>query len=340
MTTCIYCLENKSPSDFDKDHVMPESFGTFKNNFTLVETVCKDCNHHFGNELELFLGRDTFEGMLRYIYKVKSPTDFKFMNNSRIIFRLNEEGPWKNAIMQLKYDEDHNEVVVEPVPQVGFKKKDTGDWIFFEIKDIKLKDDLEKQGIVVKGRRILKILFNSESEKEEIEKQLSEKGFKVTTESNEPLPFEYNGQTVHTAIHVTIDKIIFRGIGKIAFNYLVYIEGRNFGLNENFNNIRMFIRYGKTNNRIHVTAQIRPILEFERRLNIRETQGHLITLGWDTNKATLFSQVSLFNTINYKVILVYKFRGLLRNIECGHHFDIDKREISKLLRFPKKFYLP
>jgi hypothetical protein len=154
MHKCIYCLEDKPKSDFTKDHVIPESFGKFKNNFTLINKVCGKCNEYFGDELELFLGRDTYEGMLRYEYRVKTPQDFKFLHEKRLLFRLSEKGTWKGAIMRLTYNEEKNRVVIEPVTQVGFQKRWSGDWEFFEINDIKSKDKLEEQGFITKGKKI------------------------------------------------------------------------------------------------------------------------------------------------------------------------------------------
>ena len=68
--TCIYCLNAKPLGDFDTEHVIPQSFGTFEpDNLTLEQTVCRDCNNRMGRRLEEFLGRDSYEGILGY--KVK-----------------------------------------------------------------------------------------------------------------------------------------------------------------------------------------------------------------------------------------------------------------------------
>jgi len=50
---CIYCVEDKPLTSFIKtEHVMPQSFGLFTNNFTL-KIVCDDCNKYFGDNLEI-----------------------------------------------------------------------------------------------------------------------------------------------------------------------------------------------------------------------------------------------------------------------------------------------
>jgi len=327
--------------DFDRDHVIPRSFGTFKNNLTLIETVCRSCNQDFGKELELFLSRNTLEGMLRYKYGVKAPEDFNFLNESRVILKLKENGAWKGSIMQLKYSNEQKEIVVEPVNQVGFQKRDTREWDFFEVKDIKSEDDLQKQGYITKGERCLKVLFGPEfKEGKGIQRQLERKGIRVTIDNEEPLPFNYRGSEVKIEILGTIDKIIFRGVAKIAFNYLAYILGREFALNSNFKGIRNFIKHGETNGFSYVLIQKTPILQNEKRFGVKETRGHLITLGWDGYRFGIISQVTLFNTIIYRVILCKRFSGLYREIASGHHFDIESREVSRLHSLPKDFYVP
>ena len=87
---CIYCLKDK-----DKprrvEHVIPQSFGVFKNNFVLTDAVCDDCNQFFGDALEISLARDTIEGIQRYDLQVKKPNEFKSLGKrSKLIIRVAE----------------------------------------------------------------------------------------------------------------------------------------------------------------------------------------------------------------------------------------------------------
>ena len=52
MPKCIYCLEDKTATDFNIDHVIPESFGLFENNFTLIETVCSEWSRIKGDVVQ------------------------------------------------------------------------------------------------------------------------------------------------------------------------------------------------------------------------------------------------------------------------------------------------
>lgn len=239
----------------------------------------------------------------------------------------------------MNYSEEKNKLVVDAVKQVAFRKKDTDEWQFFEVEDIETKDALEKKGFAVKGERILKMLFSSPQEKEEIECHLEEKGFKISTDK-EDLPFTSSDEMVNVQIRGTIDRVIYRGIGKIALNYLTYHHGKDFALDENFNEIRDFVRYGTDRGFRPVIPQKRPILHYEKRFGMQETEGHIITLEWNARKTMVISRVTLFNEIVYLAILCRDFRGLYREILTGHHFDVGSKKITRLLVFPKKFFIP
>lgn len=58
---CIYCLEEKEPSQFTgREHVLLQSFGRFDQspgssygkNFVL-KCVCDPCNQHFGDGIDI-----------------------------------------------------------------------------------------------------------------------------------------------------------------------------------------------------------------------------------------------------------------------------------------------
>src|SRR4030095_602991 len=98
---CIYCLENKDPQFFLKtEHVMPQSFGRFQNNFTLnrqkhSQIVCDLCNQYFGDNLEINLARDTFEGVSRYEFGVKKLEGYNSANRRSRLKRKVVEGEFK-----------------------------------------------------------------------------------------------------------------------------------------------------------------------------------------------------------------------------------------------------
>ena len=101
---CIYCLEKKSHRNFTKrEHVIPESFGGFINNFTLINIVCDECNLFFGQKLELHLARDTFEGStLRYQYDIQEVDNVS----------INDNECYSSNTYGIRADGDYNKITI------------------------------------------------------------------------------------------------------------------------------------------------------------------------------------------------------------------------------------
>ena len=71
MRRCIICKEYKEESEFNLEHVFPESIG---GEYT-INMVCSDCNSHFGSNVDnKFLN----SGVIRYLnhnLKIKNKND-------------------------------------------------------------------------------------------------------------------------------------------------------------------------------------------------------------------------------------------------------------------------
>src|SRR4030042_5961695 len=141
---CIYCLEKKPIGCFKKtEHVLPQSFGRFKNNLTLNHIVCDDCNKYFGDHLEISLARDSFEGISRFEHSLKEPKEYKSPGiNSRITIKV-DEGPLKGAYAFLEYSADVDKILQKPAQQVGFKKIGLSEYEYFLLDKIPNKESLE-----------------------------------------------------------------------------------------------------------------------------------------------------------------------------------------------------
>ncbi len=125
---CIYCLEYREVCAFKKEHVLPRAFGSYRNNLTLTDCVCIDCNQYFGNNLELFLSRDSIEALRRLEYGLKPLKDIDELHLDRLSFSVAQEGDWKGVRLRPKVEE--GELVVEPFAQVGLAKRGGRDWIY------------------------------------------------------------------------------------------------------------------------------------------------------------------------------------------------------------------
>jgi hypothetical protein len=178
---CIHCLEDKPISLFTKiEHVIPQSFGLFKNNFTLRNIVCDDCNQYFGNHLEIAMARDTFEGASRFEFNLKSADEFKSLGKrSRMVIKI-AEGECKGAYAYKEYSQEQNKIVIKPVPQIGFLKNKSTEYEYFLLEQIPNKSYLDENEFDMKNPRAIRAFGIDVDTARQV---LSEKGIK----------FEYQG---------------------------------------------------------------------------------------------------------------------------------------------------
>jgi hypothetical protein len=331
---CIYCLKDKPSGCFKKtEHVLPQSFGKFKNNLTLniknnsklKEVVCDDCNDYFGKNLEISLGRDTFEGMARFEHEVKKPHEFKSPGKaSRLKIKV-DEGSFKGTFAYREYSKMDGGIIIKPVPQVGFKKSAEGaGYEYFPLDEIPDKEYLDNN-FDLKAQKSIVVLG---ADIEVVEKRLAEKNISFNPEGE----FCPSGDNTDLGCEVTgqIDQIIFRSLAKIAFNYLTYWAGPDFVIGNPFDPIRRYIRFGEKASYPFVVIIEKAILGDEPIVGKRRV-GHLITLDWSKNKLSIVSQVSLFNLMTYSVLLAKDYSGNDFVYREGSFFNIVDNNIYPLI---------
>jgi len=134
------------------EHVIPQCLGVFKNNLTLTELVCNDCNQFFGDNLELALGRDSLEGIARYRFGI-GPQKVPFFK--RICLKV--EGPQQvkgvHVIPKLPGGKASHDI--QAVSQVGFFSPSTGEYEYFTMAEVPSKVELEEKGLLSSSRPII-----------------------------------------------------------------------------------------------------------------------------------------------------------------------------------------
>jgi len=316
---CIYCLKEKNEDQFTHaEHVLPQSFGKFKNNFTL-KNVCNHCNQYFGNNLEICLARNTIEGLSRFGFGTKKKSDFKHTKQN-ISIKVTEEGPFKNTIAFLEYSSEQKELIIKPYPQIGFKKINSDDYEYFLLETLAHKNEFEQQKYDFNDWRIYGC------EKHNVDSVFKSKGFvlrETGTINNESVQ-----NNILCEIKGRIDIKILRAVSKICFNYLAYWEDTDFVLRPEFNPIRNFILTGEQQEYSLAKIIDTPILSDEneplRRL------GHIIILNWAIEKNAIFAKISIYNQLTYCVSLARNFMGKHKNIRRGHFFNIYDLEILEV----------
>ena len=323
---CIYCLEDQTQSSFTKvEHVVPQSFGRFENNLTLHETVCDGCNKYFGDNLEIALARDTYEGGLRFEYGLRQPSEFKSLGKkTRLTVRIHE-GEFRGAYACREYSETQGGIIVKPVPQVGFRKAVDSEIGYYLLDAIPPKQYFDQNGYDLDQPGSIRIIPSTDVES--IKLVLIEKGF--TFKAHKDVDPDHSEHDWLCKVEGTIDDTILRAVAKIGFNYLSHWQGCEFMLEGDFDPARRFIRYGVKPQYALIKIRQESILgdepvEGKRRL------GHLITVDWAADKRSVVAQVSIFNWLTYSICLARDFSGERRVIRKGHFFNPYNQQILEL----------
>jgi hypothetical protein len=322
---CIYCLGERDRLSYTKvEHVLPQSFGKFEQNFTLQCVVCDACNEYFGNNLEIHLGRDTYEGQLRFTHGVKDASDFKPTGRqSRIVLKL-AEGPFAGCFVNRRFSREKGEIEVTPLPQVGFLLAPTDHYEYFLLANIPSLAELQEKGFNGDRPRTIRGVA---VDPEVLTQFLGERG----------IPFRFAGyddsrsdrpETILCEFEGTIDQVIRRAIAKIAFNYLARWQGPEFLRLPEFDMARRYIRYGTLPDYEMMRVDEEAILDGEP-LEGPRALGHIVTAGW-TNVHSVLAQVALFNWLSYRISLTKEFPHPRPEIRRGHIFDVTNRKIHEL----------
>jgi hypothetical protein len=332
---CIYCLRYLSAQEFDREHVISQAFGKFKHAPVLHHCVCRECNQGFANELELPFARGAFEGMLRYKIGVRTPPDGDIRLRYVELAIPDGNSDWSGV--RLKLTSGGYGLHVNVASQAAFFDKDRETWIYVTSDEIDAgvlaellndRPDLRKNDIRVYG--------SSKLEHSTIVSKLSEHGINLEGLGElRPPTGLLNKSHMEVDLTSTIDLCIRRCVAKYALNYLAYVRGAEFVLLSDFNAIRQFVRYGKVQAYPLVVPSANPILNDDQAL-ARQTSGHLLTLGWTDSLSDLVGQVSLFNTITYRVSLCRAFSGpLWVPVRKGAHYDIAYMTVGDLVGVSK-----
>jgi len=328
--TCIYCLTTADEAAFNREHVLPEAFGRFKNNLPRLRCVCKGCNDFFSKNLELFFHRDSLEALRRLQTGLKPLRETRDFPLDRLSLSLEEPGEWE-GVRLAPWVENGNLVVGPVSPQVGLAHKRGLGWIY--VTERELEDPAWEFPNEADPEGGIKVIAPSDEAVERLVALLSTKGIPFKKRGDLSPPPTGPGQIL-VAYHCRIDPIIQRCAAKIAFNYMASVADPDFALLPDFSVIRSYIRWGTSPGYTLVRVSGKPIL-YDDLPWLRQTDGHLLTLGWSPRpfQNHVVAQVSLFNTFTYEVLLAQNCSSVWRDIRSGHHFDISERLVARLARF-------
>lgn len=319
---CIWCVTEKPEAAFNVEHVLPQSFGTFEDNFTLVHVVCKECNDFFARELEPWLARDSLEGFDRYRYGQKPTTEFKSQGKRSTTRVQLTEGPFAGAWGFTLPDEER--LGIRAFPQAGFAKAADGPFDWYMLDELPTKEDLKAKGYM--GECHIRLCECHDVEA--VMALLRQKGIEYSpTESFIP----ESGPT--WAEHVFRPGLHHRrALAKIAMNYLAHQYGSEVALEARFDAIRDLVMRGVKPERHYYAIDEHPIIEGDKE-GARRLFGHMLLVNRLKDGAGIEGIVSLYNRFRHRFCLSVDPGSPIE--PHGHYFDVIGRKIHPMFPTPQ-----
>ena len=243
---CIYCLQEKPKSEFNREHVISRMLGTYKNAPVLNHCeVCKECNSFFSNELESVISLDSCEGLLRTQHIKKNHSSIGRPIGKTRLCITGQNGIFKGLRFFISLNPNYPEnIQVEPEPSVGIisePEKNEYEYYHLELIPNNTTDIHDRM-----KRSSKPIIFFGYDEKEVFEALLS-KGYNVSKENysgNVKISDISAENKLEVEIKSKVDSLLWRLETKNIFNYLCFQYGKEYVLNTKFDTLRSFICKG------------------------------------------------------------------------------------------------
>lgn len=298
---CIYCKKYKTADKFNREHVISRMLGTYENAPVLNKyEVCKECNDYFCNELENKVSLDSLEGFLRMQHDNKKHSTKRAIGKTRLVVK-GVNGIFKDLHFLVSSTPDNSEgIQLEAEPVIGIVSDvEKQEYNYYSLGEVPQCTE-EIQRIIKQSKTPFIFLGLDQNE---VEAELLSKGFDLTSKTlSTDLKIENvtDESEVILNIKYNIDSLLARLAAKNIFNFICYSYGKEFVLNDELDNIRSYIRYGKVNSPIKLStcngglAGVPSSVEY----------GHCIGTAWTvTDRLCLMGFVSWYNSITYSFIL-------------------------------------
>jgi hypothetical protein len=320
MISCLYCENCKPRNAFNREHVLPEGFGKYENNLVLRDVVCKGCNDYFSVALDGPLARDSKEGIDRCAHGFVEPKKGRKLGTR--VAPKQRGGRFDGAVMEWEVDPQTGLTLkVRPAPQLGFASGEDGPFEWYRVEEVPSPEALRAKGFsyCVAGGMSLG----------EASSVVASLGFKVVGDVALIEPQATDGM-LDLTMEGRIDQTIRRAIAKIAFNYFAY-QYPDLAPLDQFRQIRRYVRFGGAPDSNPVTVAAETILGGLPPST--QVIGHIITTMWDPVAHQVTAQVSLFDWVQYRIVLsTSAFLVAPVYVDSGHLFNPHARQIAMLTR--------
>jgi hypothetical protein len=254
MKTCIYCKRDSNATAFEAvEHVIPQAFGTFGSETPTLDCVCDECNQHFGDSLDIYLARETVEGVVRYRKGVSSSAARPQKHLKITLDAGPETGQF--AGMQVAIDGTRGELM-RPLAQFQILNQRTGQTEVYskaQIKDLKLPEDVYGRPGDESGNGTWKcnIFSASQEEHNEMVQALRSIGINFSPgtpfslpERREPAVEDCEDNSLPVIIEGEVTDTHRRAHAKIFLNFIANFFGSEEASKPHWDFLRQFARYG------------------------------------------------------------------------------------------------
>ena len=293
---CIYCLQEKNDTDFNREHVVPRMMGTYQDGYVLSNyEVCEECNSYFSRELEDKIGLNSMEGFLRMQHG-RTMTDGRMLRRDRVSF-TGMNGIFKGLDFIPVVDNQNPERIhFDILPRIGILSADqSNEYDYYEAESLpeasqEILDRLrgKEAGIVTVGMT-----------QEEAMPYLKDKGYLDSNYKYNEVGVKnlYTEDDFTTKITASIDSIVRRTCAKVVFNYLCYSKGKDFVLSSRFDDIRNYIRYGIWSENLWFRYSQEPVTS----VDVPNDTAHVVGYMWypENGKWTLCGCLTWFGETTY-----------------------------------------
>jgi len=319
MPTCLYCRATKDSTLFNREHVVPESFGRFRGNFVLKNVICRDCNDYFGRTLDLKLARETVEGLDRYKIGAKSPAQgTRFGLSDTLTARISDGGFHHGARVFWGPSSDQSRLVLLPFPQYGVSDGRETTW--FTADALPRREGLSRHGFDLEREITVKPFGIDE---DAARAQLGSLGYNTSLER---VGETTEGSEINIRLNGSIDRTLRRAVAKIAYNYLAF-QYQRIATMEQFTVLRRYVRYDEFLGPEPVTLSNGPLIAGT--TPEKAPMAHVVAV--ENNGDQILGHVTLFFHFRYLVVLAdggFLIKPTMVN--QGHIFNADTLEIYQL----------
>lgn len=285
---CLYCGETKQKSKFNKEHVIPKSFGTFGTQTPTLQIVCENCNQYFGDTIDRELSRSGLN-VHKFLSGNKktfeSSKDFK--NQSLTI----SEGPFMGLPVMLS--RKNPKLITPPLHYDFGLRKENGKYDWYSVKTLPTKEEVSSHPTHSEWIWILK------SEKKDEIIQVFQREYNIILDNKFQ---DHQIKSAYVDSTFELNEMMLRSLYKIAYNFLAYTyvnSSYSYLLYDRcFEPIKRYIRLGEK-----PQWNIHPIIKY---IN-KEEPGksglkHVLTFEIHGN-GIVSASVTLYNEYQFQLIL-------------------------------------